>query len=182
VLLPRIALGREAKIAINAAILAVGVVASVVLKPWVHIRSFKRDLLQRVRDPQWTFYAIDLDRDGYLDYQDVRQAALSVLGHKSSVASLEEVFREIDKDDDGYVSLAEFERWWATTDEYEGFRRKLSRVLDQDVDHRERARSFGDQPSQRTSRWKTVRIQNGRDIRLVWENRRLLLQHNRSSV
>jgi EF-hand domain pair len=167
--MPQIAVGRKTKIAVTATFLAACAIGGAISKPWKRLGTFKHELLQRVRDPQWTFYAIDLDRDGYLDYDEVRNAVYSVLGRNSSDVSLNEIFAELDDDNDGYVSLDEFKQWWARTDEDDGFRRKLVRGLNQNPSA----------VSKRSSTWRTIRMRNGRDVRLIYENRRLLMQRKR---
>lgn len=172
VLMPQLSLGRKTKLAVAGVAVAITSISCAMTKPWDRIASFKQELLQRVRDPQYTFYAIDLDRDGFLDQDEIRLAALSILGHGSSDASIEEMFVELDMDRDGVVSLDDFKQWWASTAEDDGFRRKLARGLEQD------------RPEEKLNavrrRWRTIRIRNGRDVRVVWENRRLLLQQIRT--
>ena len=172
VLMPQLSLGRKTKLAVAGAAVAITSISCAMAKPWERITSFKQELLQRVRDPQYTFYAIDLGRDGFLDQDEIRLAALSILGHGSSDASIEEMFVELDMDRDGVVSLDDFKHWWASTAEDDGFRRKLARGLQQD------------RPEKKLNavrrRWRTIRIRNGRDVRVVWENRRLLLQQIRT--
>lgn len=173
--IPHVALGKKTKAIITGIMIVSGVVGSVTFRVWDRIGSFKQELFQRVRDPQWTFYAVDLDHDGYLDREEVRQAALSVLGRDSSDVRLEDIFAELDEDNDGFVSLAEFKQWWDRTAEDDGFRRKLVRGLGHEGQQHHRQERF-------LSRWRTIRTRNGKavSLRLVWENRRLLMQQYRS--
>lgn len=61
---------------------------------------------------QETFELLDADSSGTLDPEEAQMASAILGGVLLSIDALQTTFARIDEDNDGTISLAEFEKWW----------------------------------------------------------------------
>ena len=72
----------------------------------------KVDSEPTVRTAQEWFDAIDTDRSGELDQDELAELYLQARGEKLKGKLLKSAMRTMDIDGDGSISFDEFERWW----------------------------------------------------------------------
>lgn len=92
------------------------------------LATFPRRFLKRIRDPTMAFYAIDTDRNGYISLQELIDASQAIGFKNLSHVDIQKAFEQLDKYDNGRISLSDFEDWW-NRDLGNTFHKKLAKEL-----------------------------------------------------